>query len=230
MSEWLERLRTLVRVQDRAPETAQSRRVEAALVERSLFASDVQRIDVVLAAIGDEPVDARTLEQLVAALEPPGFAADLTDEEAAAHLRLWRTLAGRRPDDAVLAAHLAEAEMTLGDASVALRRFVDAFDRRPDLFFEFGWDLEDVARIEGGDVLFRWQLHHLRWFVQNAGDPNDFGDEAREIYGELLDEYRDDPARLAALHPLGEEIRRREASGDLPRAMVVRRRRSRDEG
>ena len=48
------------------------------------------------------------------------------------------------------------------------------------------------------------------------------GDAVREIYGEIIDRYRDDPKRLAALRPIGEEIRRLEAEGTLPSAMVAR--------
>jgi hypothetical protein len=47
-------------------------------------------------------------------------------------------------------------------------------------------------------------------------------DAVREAYGELVDRYREDPARLARLRPLGVEIREREASGALPRALVAR--------
>lgn len=224
MSEWLERLRGLVRAQDRTPDSEQSRRVEAALVDRALFASDVPRLEAVRRAIGDETVEPRTLELLVAALKTPAVS-ELTEDEADAHLALWRGLAERQPDDPVLAAHLADVEMVVGDAGVGLRRFLDAFDRKPDLFVEFGWDLEHDARALGGDVLFRWQLHHLHWFLRAAAEHLEGGEEARELYGELLDEYRDEPDKLARLHPLGEELHRLEVAGDLPRAMVVRRRR-----
>jgi len=226
VSDWLERLRSLVRTQERAPDTVQSRRVEVALVDRALFPSDAWRLEAVAAALGGEPVDPRSLELLVAALKTPGSYEDLSEDEAAAHVAFWRRLAGLHPDDAVIAAHLADVEMALGDPETAMRRFVEAFDRKPELFFEFGWDLEDDARAVGGDTLFRWQLHLLRWFLQAAADHLESGDEAREIYGALLDEYREEPDRLAALRPLGEEIHRLEIAGDLPRAMVVRRKRT----
>jgi hypothetical protein len=47
-------------------------------------------------------------------------------------------------------------------------------------------------------------------------------DSVRELYGELVDRYRDDPVSLARLKPLGDEIRRLEAEGRLPSALVVR--------
>lgn len=48
------------------------------------------------------------------------------------------------------------------------------------------------------------------------------GDAVRELYGELVDRYRDDPTRLAQLRPIGDEIRKLEAEGTLPSAMVAR--------
>jgi hypothetical protein len=225
MSDWLERLRGLVRPPDRAPDTAQSRRVETALVDRSLFSTEAARLEAALAAIGDEPVDARTLDHLVAAFKTPGLTGDLGDTEADAHLQFWRTLAARDPEDAVLQAHLADTELALGDPGDGLRRFLDAFDARPELFHEFGWDLEEDARVAGGEAWFRWQVHHLRWFLHAAAEHEDGGDEARELYGALLDEYRDDAPRLELVKRFGEEIQRLEAAGDLPRAMVVRRKR-----
>jgi hypothetical protein len=53
-----------------------------------------------------------------------------------------------------------------------------------------------------------------------AAPPED--DSIRELYGELVDRYRDDPASLEKLRPLGDEIRRLEAEGLLPSTLVVR--------
>jgi hypothetical protein len=228
--DWLDRLRGLVRTSgsgDRAPDTEQSRRLETALVDRSLFSSDVARLDAALAALGDAAPDARSLDHLMAAFKTSAMSApaDMTDPEAAAHLAFWRRIAERDPADPILQAHLADAEMTLGEPAEGVRRFLDVFDARPELFSEFGWDLEDDARALGGELMFRWQLHHLRWFLAAAADHTDGGEDAREIYGSLLDEYRDDEARLALVQRFGEEIQRLEAAGDLPRAMVVRRKR-----
>jgi len=69
-----------------------------------------------------------------------------------------------------------------------------------------------------GDVAFEWRLLVMRGVI---ADPPD-GDAVRELYGEIVDRYRDDPKRLAALRPLGDEIRRLEADGTLPSAMVAR--------
>jgi hypothetical protein len=53
-----------------------------------------------------------------------------------------------------------------------------------------------------------------------ASPPED--DSVRELYGELLDRYRDDPDSIAQLKSLGDEIRRLEADGQLPSTLVVR--------
>ena len=70
----------------------------------------------------------------------------------------------------------------------------------------------------GGDLALRWRLAVMRALI--AAPPD--SDAVREAYGELVDRYRDDPAGLAALRPLGEEIRRLEAEGALPSALVAR--------
>jgi hypothetical protein len=69
-----------------------------------------------------------------------------------------------------------------------------------------------------GDTALRWRLAVLRAVI--AAPPD--GDAVRELYGELVDRYRDEPARLAELRPLGDEIRRREADGTLARSLVAR--------
>jgi hypothetical protein len=68
------------------------------------------------------------------------------------------------------------------------------------------------------DAALRWRIAVLRAVM--AAPPD--GDAVRELYGELVDRYREQPARLAELRPLGEEIRRREADGTLPRSLVAR--------
>ncbi len=47
-------------------------------------------------------------------------------------------------------------------------------------------------------------------------------DSVRELYGELVDRYRDEPDSLAKLRPFGDEIRELEADGRLPSTLVVR--------
>ena len=61
-----------------------------------------------------------------------------------------------------------------------------------------------------------------------ASPPDD--DSVRELYGELVDRYREDAAALAQLRPLGDEIRHLEAEGRLPSTLVVRSPRARGPG
>lgn len=80
-------------------------------------------------------------------------------------------------------------------------------------------DAGDALAVElGGELALRWRVTVLRAAI---ADPPD-GDAVRELYGELVDRYRDDPASLAQIKPLGDEIRKLEAAGELPSTMVAR--------
>jgi hypothetical protein len=88
-------------------------------------------------------------------------------------------------------------------------------------------DPANLAEREVGDALadeigdepaLRWRLAVVRALI--AAPPD--GDAVREAYGELVDRYRGDDASLALIRQLGEDIRRRESDGSLPRAMVAR--------
>jgi hypothetical protein len=70
----------------------------------------------------------------------------------------------------------------------------------------------------GGDLALRWRVAVLRAAIANPPD----GDAVRELYGELVDRYRDDATSLAQIKPLGDEIRKLEAAGELPSTMVAR--------
>lgn len=70
----------------------------------------------------------------------------------------------------------------------------------------------------GGTLALRWRLLVVRGLI---ADPPD-GDAVREAYGELVDRYRDDPAGLAEVKPLGDEIRKLEAAGALASVLVAR--------
>ncbi|MBS1119811.1 MAG: hypothetical protein H6Q90_2039 [Deltaproteobacteria bacterium] len=79
--------------------------------------------------------------------------------------------------------------------------------------------LGDSLAIEvGGSLALQWRITVVRAVISNPPD----GDAVRELYGELVDRYRNDPAGLAALRPIGDEIRRLEAEGSLPSALVAR--------
>ena len=79
-------------------------------------------------------------------------------------------------------------------------------------------DGDTLALDVGGELALRWRLLVLRAYI---ADPPD-ADAVRELYGELIDRYRDDPPSLAKLKALGDEIRRRESDGSLPSTLVAR--------
>jgi hypothetical protein len=68
------------------------------------------------------------------------------------------------------------------------------------------------------DTALRWRIAVVRAVI--AAPPD--GDAVRELYGELVDRYRDQADRMAALRPLGDEIRRLEADGTLASSLVAR--------
>jgi hypothetical protein len=74
-----------------------------------------------------------------------------------------------------------------------------------------------AARI-GGDEALRWRIACLRALIEAPPD----ADAVHEAYGELLDRYRDDAQAMTKLRLLGDEIRRGERDGSLPRVMVAR--------
>ncbi len=75
-----------------------------------------------------------------------------------------------------------------------------------------------LAIAQGGELALRWHIAVLRAVM--AAPPD--ADAVRELYGELVDQYRDDPASLAQLRALGGEIKKRESDGTLPSTMVAR--------
>jgi hypothetical protein len=71
---------------------------------------------------------------------------------------------------------------------------------------------------EGGGAALPWRIAVMRAVI--AAPPD--GDAVRELYGELIDRYRDQPEPLARLRALGDEIRRLEANGTLASSLVAR--------
>jgi hypothetical protein len=110
---------------------------------------------------------------------------------------------------AALAARI-EADPTVLDAA---RAEGDALAAEADRT-----DDSDGSDGGGGDTALRWRIAVLRAVI--AAPPD--GDAVRELYGELVDRYRDQPVRMAAVRPLGEDIRRLEADGTLASSLVAR--------
>jgi hypothetical protein len=106
----------------------------------------------------------------------------------------------------------------IGDAASRLIALVERCEADPSAVAAARADGDVLAEAVGGDPALRWRMAVVRAVI---ADPPD-GDAVREAYGELVDRYRDEPERLAMLRPLGDEIRRLEADGTLPSALVVR--------
>ena len=104
------------------------------------------------------------------------------------------------------------------DAPTKLTVLVEQAERSPAAAIAARGEGDALALAVEGDLALRWRLAIVRALM--ADPPN--GDAVRECYGELVDRYRDDPPRLAQLKAIGDEIRAREASGELPSAMVAR--------
>lgn len=64
------------------------------------------------------------------------------------------------------------------------------------------------------------RLRDLRLALEDDADQVD--DQVRELYSELLEEFRDDPQALGKIRALGEDFATAVERGDLPRAMVMR--------
>ena len=102
-------------------------------------------------------------------------------------------------------------------ARVRLTALAARIEADPAALAEVRSDGDALAdRLEDNTAL-RWRIAVVRAAIAAPE-----GDAVRELYGELVDRYREQPARLAELRPLGDEIRRREADGTLPRSMVAR--------
>ena len=105
-----------------------------------------------------------------------------------------------------------------GDHASRLAALVERCERDAAAASEVRAEGAALADAVGGDLALRWRIAVVRAVM--AAPPD--GDAVREAYGELVDRYRGEPARLAMLRPLGDEIRRLEADGTLASALVAR--------
>jgi hypothetical protein len=116
-------------------------------------------------------------------------------------------------------ARRAEAQLAAGHKAEAMAGYLAVFARDPGLLVELGAELEPVAAELGGEIWLEFRLLGLRAGLEGAADDPDW---VREAYGELLEEYRDDPVRVARIRAVGRLIDAAVARGDLPRALVRR--------
>jgi len=104
------------------------------------------------------------------------------------------------------------------DATRKLSALVESADADPRSILAARAEGDALAIEIEGDLGLRWRIGVVRALIAHPPD----GDAVREYYGELVDRYRDDAERLALLKPIGDEIRKLEASGELASALVAR--------
>ncbi|HEU5060682.1 MAG TPA: hypothetical protein VFU21_29325 [Kofleriaceae bacterium] len=141
------------------------------------------------------------------------------------HLRDRLRAPGREPAaDPHLEARARRADglLAAGRREEAVAEYLEVFARDPGLMVELGPGIEQVAAELGGDMWLDFRLAGLRAALEVAGDDDADTDWVREAYGELLEEHRDDGARLARIREVGRLIDAAVARGDLPRALIRR--------
>lgn len=168
---------------------------------------------------------------------------DEHEADEAVRTGFWHRLAQRFPDHAYVLACHGDALLHAGREGEAMDAFLAAFAIAPTLTETFD-EAADLAYLLGGTAWLEYQLAELRAALAMAeaastadhsdddddrddgdGDDEDGDDgelDVRERYSELLDEYREDPAALAAIRAVGHRITELENSGVLPRALVRR--------
>lgn len=137
-----------------------------------------------------------------------------------------RAPAAVRDDPDLLArARRADGLLAAGRREEAMAEYLEVFSRDPGLVVELGAGIEQVAAELGGDVWLDFRLAGLRAALDVAASERDSdadGEWVREAYSELLEEHRDDGARLARIRDVGRLIDAAVERGDLPRALLRR--------
>ena len=145
----------------------------------------------------------------------------------------WRQLHVRFPASCFVQACLGDALIAIGERTQGDQLLLGAFEQEPQLIYEFGDELvSGHADIAPQDHL-RYQLCCLRAAIVDAresahSEPNHSNDgswtdeQCRELYLELLDEYREDAAAVVQIRELGHEIDALTVAERLPRTFVRR--------
>jgi hypothetical protein len=214
--------------------------VAAVLGQRGAFADDVAFLDALAAELASTPDSIQEeMVQLVAGhlWGHCGEELDRIGPHLRAHIAFWTELS-RRSDSQLARACRAELLFRAGEAELALAEMLDALESDPGLI-HFRTGLHQLARERGGEAWLRHRLAHLKAALAGLrtapgedaaaldalldtsdGDADD--DLVRELYCELLEEHRADPAALMRIRELGPLIDQAVDRGDLPRAIVRR--------
>jgi hypothetical protein len=213
--------------------TERERRVLAVLAQRAAFSDEPGFLAALRAALEPDagrpgsPAKPDSIEEHIVeilALNLHGHDGEELDRVGAhvgEHLALWSSVVDRS------ASHLARAcradvLLRAGDRAGALGDFLDAIDGDAGLV-AFQPDLAELAREAGGEPRLRFRLAELRAaLVGLASDDDDDDDSVREMYGELLEEFRAEPGAIARIREVGALIDAAVDRGELPRAIVRR--------
>lgn len=225
---WFKRfINSVLARRSRGGGSEQERRIAELLALRAEYPGLRSFLNAVLDALPpEEPLQDATVARMARSLR--GIHADrlFADEaELAEHAEFWFRVSYNFPDSAYARACYADILAAADDVDGALAHFADAFDAKPELLFEFGNEVYDMAKRAGGDIWLRYQIACLRAALdQGAHDAvaDEDDDYVRELYSELLEEYRDDPAAMRRILHIGAQLRDLEAEDRLPRAIVRR--------
>jgi hypothetical protein len=174
--------------------SAQKERAVRVLRNRQDYPSERAWLDAVLAALpAGDPLQADTLQALEIVLRPAGSEYTVVHRDPQAHVDFWSTLGERHTDVARLRGLLADTLVIAGRTAEALPLFVETFERDPTQYSGFDGSVHDLIKDAGGPLwlrdrlaLFRRELDALKAGKSGAEEA------ARDLYHELLEEFRDD--------------------------------------
>jgi hypothetical protein len=217
VSGWLRRIAR--RWQHDGGARGHQREIDDLFYKRSLYDSTAAFLEALLALFPDgRPLADADLRRLVDELRGVwGAEKALEEGELEEHLSFWQELA-RRSGDAYALACYADTLLVAGRSEAAIGSFLEAFALAPSLCIELGDDLAVEARSLGDPFWLYYRLARLRSLLVDAQD----GDELRELYSELLEDYSGDSSALDEIRGVGEEIQAAVDKGEVPRAMVRR--------
>jgi hypothetical protein len=209
------------------------RRILAVVARRAAFADELAFLAALRAALEPDAgrpasakpdtIDEHTVEVLALSLRGhDGEELDRVGAHVGEHLALWSSVVERSGSHLARACR-ADVLLRAGDRAAALADFLDAVDGDAGLV-AFQPDLAELAREAGGEARLRFRLAELRAALAGLGadDDGDDDDRVREMYGELLEEFRADPGAIARIREVGALIDAAVDRGDLPRAIVRR--------
>lgn len=208
--------------------TERERRILAVLARRTGFSDEATFLAELRGALDPagrpgslDPIDEHTVEILALGLRGhDGEELDRVGPHVDHHLALWSSVVERSASHLARACR-AEVLLLAGDHAAALADFLDAVDGDPGLV-AFQPDLAALARAAEGEARLRLRLAELRAALAGAGSDDEDDDRVRELYGELLEEFRAEPGAIARIREVGALIDAAVDRGDLPRAIVRR--------